>query len=57
MKVYHGSYLIFYISGKKSKVKEIRHNIQIWITAIFVVYCSLAIKKAVSVEISRSCKG
>ena len=57
MKVYHGSYLIFYISGKKSKVKEIRHNIQIWITAIFVVYCSVAIKKAVSVDISCSCKG
>ena len=57
MKVYHGSYLIFYISGKKFKMKEIIHNIQIWITAIFVFFCFVALKITVSVEVSCSCKG
>ena len=55
MKVYHGSYLIFYISDKKFKVKEI--IIRIWITAIFVFSCFVAIKIAVSVEIAGGCKG
>ena len=53
MKVYHGSYLIFYISGKKIKVEII---IQLWIAAIFVFSCFVAIKTAVSVEVSCSCK-
>ena len=53
--VYHGSYLIFYISGKKFKLKEI--IIRILITAIFVSSCFVAIKIAVSVEISCNCKG
>ena len=51
MNVYHGSYLIFYSSGKKCKVKEIIHNIEIWITAIFVFFCFVALKIAVSVEL------
>ena len=55
MKVYHGSYLIFYISGKKLKVKEI--TIRIWSTAIFVFSCLIALKIAASVEIACSCKG
>ena len=56
MKVYHGSYLIFYISGKKFEVKEIEHNVQIWVTSIFVFSCFVAIKIVVSVEISCGCK-
>ena len=54
LKVYPGSYLIFFVSDK-FKVKEI--IIQIWITAIFVFSCFVAIKIAVSVEIACSCKG
>ena len=55
MKVYHGSYLVFYISGKRFKVKGI--ITRIWITAIFAFFCFVAIKIAVSVDISCSCKG
>ena len=55
MKVYHGSYLIFYLSDKKFKIKEIIQRI--WITAIFVPSCFVAIKVAFSVEIACSCKG
>ena len=54
MKVYHGSYLIFYISGKKFKVKEL--IMRIWITAIFVFSWFVAIKIAVSAEIFCNCK-
>ena len=57
MKVYYGSYLMFYISDKKVKAKEIIHNIKIWITVIFVFFCFVATKITVSVEISCSCKG
>ena len=53
LKVYHGSYLIFYISGEKIKVEII---IQLWIAAIFIFSCFVAIKTAVSVEVSCSCK-
>ena len=45
MKVYHGSCLIFYISDTKVKVKEI--HVQIWITAVFIFPCFVAIKIAV----------
>ena len=53
MKVYHGSYLIFYISGQKYKVKEV--IIWIWITTILVFSCFAAKKIVVSVEISCKC--
>ena len=46
MKVHEGSYL---------KVKGI--IIRIWIIAIFVFSCFVAMKIAVSVELSCSCKG
>ena len=55
MKVYHGSYLIFYIPYKKFKVTEI--IIKIWITAIFVFSCFVAVKIPAPVEIACSCKG
>ena len=55
MKIYQGSYLTFFISGEKMKVKEI--IIRVWITAIFAFSCFVAMKIAVSVEISCSCKG
>ena len=53
MKVCHGSHLIFYLSGKQFKAKEI----QIWLTAIFVFFILCSYKIAVSVEIFCSCKG
>ena len=46
MKVHQGSYL---------KLKGI--IIRIWITAIFVFLCFIAIKIAVPVQISCNCKG
>ena len=55
MKIYHGSYFIFFNYGKTFKMKEV--IIRIWITAMFVFLCFVAIKIAVSVEISCSCKG
>ena len=55
MKVYHGSYLIFYIPYKIFKVTEI--IIKIWITAIFVFSCFVAVKIPAPVEIACSCKG
>ena len=51
MKLYHASYLIFHISGKNFKLKEI--IIRILITAIFAFSCFAAIKITVSVEIFR----
>ena len=57
MKVYHGSYLIFCVSGQKFKVKEIIHNIQIWIIDIFVFDCFVAIEIVIFIEVSCSCKG
>ena len=54
MKVFHGSYLIVYIPGKKSKVKRIISlYIRIWITAVFNFSFFVAVKIAVSIELSR----
>ena len=50
MKVYAGSYLIFFL--QKIWTKEMILNEKIWITGIFVFSCFVAIKTAVSVEIS-----
>ena len=55
MKVYHGSYLNFYVSDKVFKVKEI--IIRIRLTAKFVFSCFVDIEIAVSVELSCSSKG
>ena len=57
MKVYHGSYLVFCVSGQKFKVKEIIHNIEIWIIAIFVFDCFVAVEIVVSIDVFCSCKG
>ena len=54
MKVYHGSYLPFYITDKKLKVNGI--IIQIWLTATFVFSCFVAIKLAVCIETACSFK-
>ena len=55
MKVYNGSYLIFFISGKKVKVKETFKKILI--TVIFVFSYFTATKIAASVETSCQFKG
>ena len=54
MKVYHDPYLIFYISGKKFKMKEIIMPISK--TAIFVFSFFVAMQRAVSVEIFCNCR-
>ena len=57
MKVYHGSFLVFCVSGQKFKVKEIIHNIDIWIIAIFVFDCFVAVEIVVSIDVFCNCKG
>ena len=54
MIVHHGFYLIFYISDKTLKMTKV--SIKIWITAIFVFSCIVAIKIAVFVAVFCSYK-